>query len=84
MTSLPLDMLLASIPQETTVSGEVSEFRQAIDPGEPAPKHEQITNGLIADLAWILLLGAVVTLLFKKLKQPVVLGYILEIGRAHV
>lgn len=34
-------------------------------------------NGLIADLAWILLLGAIVTLLFKKLKQPVVLGYIL-------
>lgn len=38
---------------------------------------EDHTNGLIADLAWILLLGAVVTLLFKKLKQPVVLGYIL-------
>lgn len=35
------------------------------------------TNGLIADLALILLLGAIVTLLFKKLKQPVVLGYIL-------
>ena len=35
------------------------------------------TNGLIADLAWILLLGAIVTLLFKKMKQPVVLGYIL-------
>lgn len=35
------------------------------------------TEGLIADLAWILLLGALVTLLFKKLKQPVVLGYIL-------
>lgn len=35
------------------------------------------TTGLIADLAWILLLGAIVTLLFKKLKQPVVLGYIL-------
>ena len=38
---------------------------------------EDINNGLIADLALILLLGAVVTLLFKKLKQPVVLGYIL-------
>lgn len=38
---------------------------------------ESHTNGLIADLAWILLLGAIVTLLFKKLKQPVVLGYIL-------
>ena len=35
------------------------------------------TDGLIADLAWILLLGAFVTLLFKKMKQPVVLGYIL-------
>ena len=38
---------------------------------------EDYTNGLIADLAWILLLGAIVTLLFKKMKQPVVLGYIL-------
>ena len=38
---------------------------------------EEHNNGLIADLAWILLLGAIVTLLFKKLKQPVVLGYIL-------
>lgn len=38
---------------------------------------EEHTNGLIADLAWILALGAIVTLLFKKLKQPVVLGYIL-------
>ena len=33
-------------------------------------------EGLIADLALILMLGAVVTLLFKKLKQPMVLGYI--------
>lgn len=35
------------------------------------------TFGLISDLAWILLLGALVTLLFKRLRQPVVLGYIL-------
>lgn len=35
------------------------------------------TNALIGDLAWILLLGSLVTLLFKKLRQPVVLGYIL-------
>ena len=33
-------------------------------------------EGLISDLAFILILGAVVTLLFKWLKQPVVLGYI--------
>ncbi len=31
---------------------------------------------LISDLAFILILGAVVTVLFKWLKQPVVLGYI--------
>jgi CPA2 family monovalent cation:H+ antiporter-2 len=35
------------------------------------------TEGLIADLAWILLLGAVATIIFKKLRQPVILGYIL-------
>lgn len=33
-------------------------------------------ESLIADLALILMLGAVVTLIFKKLKQPMVLGYI--------
>lgn len=43
----------------------------------PHSSSEEHTNGLIGDLAWILLLGAAVTLLFKKLKQPVVLGYIL-------
>lgn len=34
-------------------------------------------ESLITDLAFILLLGAVVTILFKWIKQPVVLGYIL-------
>ena len=33
-------------------------------------------EGLITDLAFILLIGAVVTILFKWIKQPVVLGYI--------
>ncbi|MBD5224870.1 MAG: sodium:proton antiporter [Bacteroidales bacterium] len=33
-------------------------------------------ESLISDLAFILLLGAIVTLLFKWIKQPVVLGYI--------
>ena len=33
-------------------------------------------EGLISDLAFILILGSVATLLFKWLKQPVVLGYI--------
>ncbi len=35
----------------------------------------QVEN-LISDLAFILILGAIVTVLFKWLKQPVVLGYI--------
>ena len=38
---------------------------------------EDSTNGLILDLAWILVLATIATLVFKKLKQPVVLGYIL-------
>ncbi len=33
-------------------------------------------EGLISDLAFILLLGAIVTVIFKWIKQPVVLGYI--------
>ncbi len=41
---------------------------------------EALTNlqvdNLVSDLAFILLLGAVVTVLFKWIKQPVVLGYI--------
>ena len=32
-------------------------------------------NSLISDLALILVLGAVATIVFKMLKQPVVLGY---------
>ena len=33
-------------------------------------------ESLITDLAFILILGAIVTILFKWIKQPVVLGYI--------
>ena len=33
-------------------------------------------NSLISDLALILVLGAVATVVFKMLKQPIVLGYI--------
>lgn len=34
------------------------------------------TEGLIGDLALILIFGAIITVIFKKLKQPLVLGYI--------
>ncbi|MDE7402968.1 MAG: cation:proton antiporter [Muribaculaceae bacterium] len=58
---------------------EIQTVQEVLEPGaaDTGNQSEEHTNGLIADLAWILLLGAIVTLLFKKLKQPVVLGYIL-------
>ncbi len=43
---------------------------------EVASEHAFDVNGLISDLAFILILAGVTTLLFKWLKQPVVLGYI--------
>lgn len=77
VTSLPIASVYASLPRETTVSG-IEQIQEKIDPGAAKEtSEEEHTNGLIADLAWILLLGAIVTLLFKRMKQPVVLGYIL-------
>lgn len=71
--------LTPSLTQETT-----SDLQQAIytelnpDAGkEQTHGSDTMTNGLILDLAWILVLAAFTTLVFKKLKQPVVLGYIL-------
>lgn len=75
MISLPISATCDQLP-ETTVTQEVQTLEQTIDPADAESGHDQ-TNGLIADLGWILLLGALVTLLFKKLKQPVVLGYII-------
>lgn len=76
MIYLPIADGYSDVPS-TTVTNEMQTLEQTIDPGDKPTAEESHTNGLIADLAWILLLGALVTLLFKKLKQPVVLGYIL-------
>lgn len=76
MIYLPIADGYNDVPS-TTVINEMQTMEQTIDPGDKPTAEESHTNGLIADLAWILLLGALVTLLFKKLKQPVVLGYIL-------
>lgn len=76
MIYLPIADGYSDVPS-TTVASEMQTLEQTIDPGEKPAAEDSHTNGLIADLAWILLLGALVTLLFKKLKQPVVLGYIL-------
>ncbi len=71
--------MIPQMIQETT-----SDIQQTVytelnpDAGkESGHSAEENTNGLILDLAWILVLAAIATLVFKKLKQPVVLGYIL-------
>lgn len=66
-------------PGHQTIEQVEANFYTEVNPDEKdaAPVTEDHTNGLIADLAWILLLGAIATLIFKRLKQPVVLGYIL-------
>lgn len=76
MLTLPIAPDTDSIDNLTIQEIETTTFSE-INGDKPANNEEDTTNGLIADLAWILLLGAIVTLLFKKLKQPAVLGYIL-------
>lgn len=72
--SLPIAAGFEALAQETPTAQETVTTLKGEAPQKEVEGH---TEGLIADLAWILLLGAVVTILFKKLKQPVVLGYIL-------
>ncbi|MDE6409063.1 MAG: cation:proton antiporter [Muribaculaceae bacterium] len=77
MLILPVSSAYSDLAQETIVQA-TQKMESEINPDDSkSMSEEEHTNGLIADLAWILLLGAIVTLLFKKLKQPVVLGYIL-------
>ena len=56
-------------------SGEL--HTETAAPGiETADTETLQTNSLISDLALLLIVGAVAAIIFKKLKQPVVLGYI--------
>lgn len=65
-----------NITQATNHAGH--ELQTTLRGDSEVPSSTELnTEGLIADLAWILLLGAVATIVFKRLKQPVVLGYIL-------
>ncbi|MCH5225443.1 MAG: cation:proton antiporter [Muribaculaceae bacterium] len=81
MLRLPININIEA--EEINFQGENTEellnqtYTEINDERPSGSEQEQENNGLIADLALILLLGAVVTLLFKRLKQPVVLGYIL-------
>lgn len=67
--------LLAQNRDNDIIEAKDTALEMPAAPVESSSEHT--TEGLIGDLALILLLGAIVTLLFKKLKQPVVLGYIL-------
>lgn len=76
--ALTATLPLAAFAQEQeTVDQIVSNTYTEINDKPEAHDADARTNGLISDLAWILILGAIVTLLFKRMKQPVVLGYIL-------
>lgn len=77
MITLPVSAGLDVSSQETVTQIETATYTEINGENSHTNEKEDHTNGLIGDLAWILLLGAIVTLLFKKLKQPVVLGYIL-------
>lgn len=77
MIHVPASAEFAGLAQETVTQIEHEAHAEISPDTRSASAEENHTNGLIGDLAWILLLGAIVTLLFKKLKQPVVLGYIL-------
>ncbi len=63
--------------QETTSDIQHAVYTELNPDTAKESNSEANTNGLILDLAWILVLAAIATLVFKKLKQPVVLGYIL-------
>ncbi len=60
-----LSIISALIPAAGEAASETAEVISDV----------QVEN-LVSDLAFILILGAVVTVLFKWMKQPVVLGYI--------
>ncbi len=61
-----LSLLISALV--TSAGTEAPEVKEAMP--------EVLVENLVSDLAFILILGAVVTVLFKWLKQPVVLGYI--------
>ncbi len=64
---------IAAAPQQDSRQNAVTET--AGNPDEHTTEHT--VNGLVGDLGFVLLLGAIVTIICKKLKQPVVLGYII-------
>ena len=62
MRQLPLAGIFIGLPHDSTVA-DVETIQEVIEPDAASSGHneENHTNGLIADLAWILVLGAIVT-----------------------
>lgn len=71
MTLLPLAAPFAALAAEETHTATHTET------ASDAEATEHAVNGLVGDLGFVLLLAALVTLICKKLKQPVVLGYLI-------
>lgn len=69
-------ILLQDTPRPQATTSTVTEVPSETHDNNAAST-EHAVHGLIGDLGLVLLLAAVATLLFKKLKQPVVLGYII-------
>lgn len=57
-------------------NASISATEASLNNSKSGKSTDVIVDNLISDLALILIVGAITTLLFKKLKQPVVLGYI--------
>lgn len=69
MCSGPIDAMVAFDGASTKAASVAAKAAESLS-------HSMNVEGLISDLALILVLGAITTLIFKKLKQPIILGYI--------
>lgn len=78
LNSLPIAGAFSGLTMITAPSAATcTTSKDADTPAKEAGNTEHAVNGLLSDLGFVLLIAAVVTLLCKKLKQPVVLGYII-------
>lgn len=73
--TLPLMSSLTALATESTPAKATVTTQP--DSHAEAKTTEHTVNGLVGDLGFVLLLAAIVTLICKKLRQPVVLGYII-------
>lgn len=72
---LNINCMFSATQEENECAALNTSTTQPVDTNQ-LNKQEMHTESLISDLAMILICGAIITVLFKKLKQPLVLGYI--------